>query len=156
MKIQGKLSTAAGVLLILLLASGAQAGTVAFDRSDLQRGTDIGMFPFEIIIGGHFKEMIPHSGFLAPFDVQALAILRGKEIVGIPLLGSGMFNFQASPGIFPTNLLGVAWVDWGLGLFRLLNIDQSRVKLSDEPLPAAAVLILVGLVALIALKGRRK
>ena len=98
MKIQGKLSTAAGVLLILLLASGAQAGTVAFDRSDLQRG----------------------------------------------------------PDIFPTNLLGVAGVDWDLGLFRLFNIDRSRVKLSDEPLPAAAVLILVGLVALIALKGRRK
>ena len=100
--------------------------------------------------------MIPHSGFLAPFDVQALSILRGKEIVGTPLLGSGMFNFQAGPGIFSTNLLWAAGVDWDLGLSRLLNIERFRVKLSDEPLPAAAVLILVGLVALIALKGRRK
>ena len=55
MKRQGKLSTAAGVLLILLLASIAQAGTVAFDRSDLQRGTDTGKFPFEIIIAGHLR-----------------------------------------------------------------------------------------------------
>jgi len=98
MKIQGKLGTAASVLLILLLAFGAQAGTVAFENTDLQRGTDIS----------------------------------------------------------PTNLLGVAGVDWDLGLFRFWDLDRSRGKVSDEPLPAAAVLILVGLVALIALKGRRK
>ena len=156
MKIQRKLSTAAGVLLILLLASGAQAGTVVFNRTDLQRGTDTGIFPFEVRIGGHFTEKLPHVEFLTSFAVQDVAILRGQEIVGLPLLGSGVFKFQARPRIFPTNLLGVAGGDWDLGLFRFWDPKRSRGKVSDEPLPAAAVLILVGLVALIALKGRRK
>ena len=148
MKIQAKLGTAAGVLLILLLASGAQAATLVFDKTGLQRGTDTGRFPLEILMDGHFKETLPDFEFLAPFDVRAQAILRGKEIVAPPLLGSGMF---------PTNLLGIAGREWDLGLFRLLDhLDRSRVKFSDEPLPATAVLILVGFVALIALKGRRK
>ena len=156
MKIQQQLGTAAGVLLILLLASGAQAWTVVFDKTDLQRGTDIGMFPFEIVKGPHFKEPLPDVEFLVPLDVLALAVLGGKEAVGNPLLCSGMSKFQIAPGIFPANVLGATGGDSDLNIFRLLGLNRFRVKMSDEPVPAGAVLILVGLIALIALKGRRK
>ena len=156
MKRKRKLSTTAGVLLILMLASGAQASTAVLDKIDFMRGTDTRMFPFEIIGGGHFKATLKDFEFTAPFEVLAPAILRGKEIVGTPLLGSGMFKLQATPGIFSANVRGVAGDLSDLSLFRVLDLSLSRLKSSDEPVPAGAVLILVGLIALIALKGRRK
>ena len=109
MKRKRKLSTTAGVLLILMLASGAQASTVVLGKIDFMRGTETRMFPFQIIGGGHFKATLTDFEFPAPFDVLAPAILRGKEIVGTPLLGSGMFKFQAAPGIFSANVHGVAF-----------------------------------------------
>jgi len=101
MKIRRKLRITAGVLLILMLASGAQAATVVLEEIDFMRATE-----------------------------------------------TGMFKFRAAPGIFPANVLGVAGDDSDLSL--------SRLKESDEPIPTAALLILVGLIGLIALKGRRK
>jgi hypothetical protein len=150
MKRKRKLSTTAGVLMILMLASGAQAATVVLDETDFMRGTERRMFPFEIIESGHFKATFTDLEFLA------LVILKGKEIIGDPFLGSGMFKFQADPGIFSANVLGVAGGVSDLSLFRILDLSLSRLKTSDEPVPAGAVLILVGLIALIALKGRRK
>jgi hypothetical protein len=144
------------VLLILLLASGAQAKTVVFDKSNLMQGTEKGMFPFGIIEGGHFKETLPDFEFLMPIDVLALAILRGKEMVGNPLLSSGMLKFQAVPGILPVNVIGVAGGDSDHSFFRLFDLSLFPLMVSDEPIPTGAVLILVGLIALIALKGRRK
>ena len=108
-KIKRKLRTTAGVLLILMLASGAQAATVVLDEIDF---------------------------------------MRGKE--------TRMFKFQAAPGIFDANVFGLAGDDSVLSLSRLLDLSLSRLKESDEPIPTAAILILVGLIGLIALKGRRK
>ena len=109
MKIRRKLRTTAGVLLVLMLASGAQAATVVLDEVDFIRGTE-----------------------------------------------TGMFKFRVAPGIFAANVLRVAGDDSDLSLFRLLDLSLSRLKESDEPIPTAALLILVGLIGLIALKGRRK
>ena len=85
--------------------------------------------------------------FLAPFEVLALVILGGTEIVGEPLLGPGMFKFQADPGIFNANVLGVAGGDPDLSLF--------RVEVSAVPVPATALLFASGLIALIALRRQR-
>jgi hypothetical protein len=48
MKINRMLRSTAGVLLILMLASGAQAATVVLDETDFMRGTETRNFPFEI------------------------------------------------------------------------------------------------------------
>ena len=109
MKIKRKLRTTAGVLLILMLASGAQAATVVLDKIDF---------------------------------------MRGKE--------TRMFKVQAAPGIFAAYVFGIAGDDSVFSLSRLLDFSLSRLKESDEPIPTAAILILVGLIGLIALKGRRK
>jgi len=156
MKRKRKLSTTAGVLLILMLASGAQASTAVLDKIDFMRGTDTRMFPFEIIGGGHFKATLKDFEFTAPFDVLAPAILKAMEIIGDPVLGTGMFKFQADPGIFAANVLGVAGDNSGFSLYRVLELSLSRLRESDGPMPTAALLILVGLIGLIALKGRRK
>ena len=156
MKIKRKLRTTAGVLLILMLALCAQTATVGLDETGCMRGTETRIFSFEIIEGGHFKATLPDFVFPAPFDVLTPAILKGKEIIGDPLLGVGIFNFQAGPGIYSANVLGLAGNDSDLSLFRVLDLSLARLKASDEPMPVAAVLILVGLIGLIALKGRRK
>ncbi len=67
-----------------------------------------------------------------------------------------MFKFQADPSIFIANVLGVAGDNSGFSLFRVLELSLSRLRESDGSMPTAALLILVGLVGLIALKGRRK
>lgn len=133
-----KLRTLAGVLLILMFASGAQAGTVVFDKTDFMRGTET---DFESLI---------------LFDVSERVIFKGLEIVRAPLLGSGMFNFQADPGIFTADANKVAGGGSVLNMPRLSDLGLSRLKVSDEPVPTIALLILVGLIALIALKGRRR
>jgi hypothetical protein len=156
MKIKRKLKTIARVLLILVCASGAQAATVVLDKTDLMRDTEIIRFSFEILGGGLFKAPLTDFDILAPIDVLDLANWKGTEIVGDLLLGSEMVKFQAGPAIFVANFFGIAEDGSNLGLFRLLNLSLSRVNPSDEPIPTAALLILVGLIGLIALKGRRK
>jgi hypothetical protein len=138
MKMKRKLRTIAGVLLILMFASGTQAVAVVLDKTDFMRGTETD-FEFQVL-----------------FDVPVLAILRGLEIVGAPLFGSGMFNFQAEPGISTADVNKVAGGGSVLSMPRLSDLGLSRLKVSDEPVPTIALLILVGLIALIALKGRRR
>lgn len=142
-----KLRTAAGVLLILMLASGTQASTLVLDEKYFVSGMETKMFSFEIIESGLFKATLTDFEFMAPFDVLALAILKGNEIVGPPLSAPGMFEFQADPGSFTANVLGVSGDDPDLSLF--------RVQVDTVPIPAPALLLASGLFALIGLRRRR-
>ena len=148
MKTKRKFGTVVGVLLILLLASGTQAATSVFKPTGFMRGTQTNMFRYEITDSGLLKAMLSGIQFLVPFDVQALANFKGKEIIGDPLSDSKVFKFQADLGVFTTNVPEIAWSASGLGLSRLTD--------SDEPIPTSALLLLVGLIALIAIKSRRK
>ncbi len=65
-------------------------------------------------------------------------------------------NFQTDPGISSANFLRLGSGGSVLNLSQFLDLSLSRFKFSDEPIPATALLVLVGLIALIALKGRRK
>ena len=133
-----KLGTLAGVLLILMIASDAQAAAVVLDKTGFMRRTETDF------------------GFLAPFGEPVLAILKGLEIGGAPLFCSGMFKFTAGPGILAADVNKVAGGSSVLSMPRLSDLGLSRLKVSDEPVPTIALLILVGLIALIALKGRRR
>lgn len=138
MKIKRKLRTLTGVLLILMFTSGAQAAMMIFNETDFMRGrkTDV--------------------EFLILFDVPAIAFIRGLEIVGAPPLGSGMFKFKADPGISPVDVNKAVGGGSALSIPRLSDLGLSRLKVSDEPVPTIALLILVGLIAFIAFKGRRR
>ena len=138
MKMKQKLRTLAGALLILMFASGAQTAAVDLDKTAFMRSTETDF------------------GFLAPFDEPVLDILRGLEIVGAPLFGSGMFKFTVEPGILAADVNKVTDGSSVLSMPRLSDLSLSRLEVSDEPVPTIALLILVGLIALIALKGRRR
>ena len=145
MKIKRNLRTAAGVLLVLMLAVGVQAATV-LDNVAFISGTERQMTEFEILDGGRFKATLTDLEFLAPFDVLALAITTGPDVVGT-LVGQGMFNFTADPGTFVANVLGIAGGDSDLSLYRL--------EVSAVPIPAPVLLFASGLIALITLRRRK-
>jgi hypothetical protein len=138
MGIKRTLKTLAGVLLILVFASGAQAATVVIHKTGFRHGTETG---FEI---------------LAPFGVPVPDILKGIKVVASSPLGSGMFKFQTDPVISTADVNKVTGGGAVLSMPRLSDLGLSKLKLSDEPVPTIALLILVGVIALIALKGRRK
>jgi hypothetical protein len=141
------LKVAAWILLIVVFAFGAQAATVVLDEKDFIRGRETRDYPFEIKEAGQFKATLTDLEFLAPFEILALVILEGTEIVGEPLLGHGMFKFQAEPGVFNANVLGVAGGNPDLSMF--------RVEVAAVPIPATALLFASGLIALIALRRQR-
>ena len=95
MKTNRKLRKAAGVLLIVMFASGALAATIILVDTAFMRSTESMVFPNKI-------------------------------------------------------------KDYDPNLFRFLDLDLFRLKGPEEPIPTPALLILVGLIALIALTGRRK
>jgi hypothetical protein len=143
MKIKRKLRTLTGVLLILMFTSGAQAATMIIDKTDSMRGRKT------------------EVEFLVLFDGPVMAFFRSLKIIGVPILVWGMLKFQSDPAISPVD---VNKVDAGkavgggsvLSIPRLSDLGLSKLKVSDEPVPTIALLILVGLIALIALKGRRR
>jgi hypothetical protein len=147
MNISSTLKKALWTLVIMMFAFGTQAATVVLDEADFMRGTEARLFPFEIQETGNFTATLTDLKFLAPFEVLALVILKGTDVVGQPLAGPGMFNFQADPGNFSANLLGVAGGDSDLSLF--------RVEVSAVPIPAPALLFASGLAALIAFRRQR-
>ena len=58
-----------------------------------------------------------------------------------------MFKFQAAPGIFNANVLGMAGGDPDLSML--------QVQVSTAPIPAPALLFASGLIALMALRRQR-
>ena len=145
MNINRTLKMAVWVLLILMLASGVQAATV-LDNVAFISGTSTQMSRFEIMDAGLFKATLTDLEFLSPFDVLALAITAGPEVVGT-LVGPGMFTFEADPGTFVANVFGIAGGVPDLSLY--------RVEVSAVPIPAPALLFASGLIALIALRRRQ-
>jgi hypothetical protein len=121
-----------------MFTSGAQAAKMIFDKTDSMPGrkTDV--------------------EFMVPFDGPVMALFRSLAIVGAPLFGSEMFKFQADPGNPPVDVHKAAGGGSALSIPRLSDLGLSKLKVSDEPVPTIALLILVGLIALIALKGRRR
>ncbi|UCF93061.1 MAG: hypothetical protein JSW39_02585 [Desulfobacterales bacterium] len=145
MKLRRKLEAAVVLLLMLMLATGAQAATV-LDAFDFISGTDTRVYPFEIMNAGPYQVTLTDFEFLAPFEVLLLAITTGTTVVDT-LVGPGVSTFQAAPGDFVANILGVAGEPFDLSSF--------RVQVAPVPIPATALLFSSGLIALIAVRRRR-
>ncbi len=143
MKLKRQLRTTAGVL-ILMFASGVQAATV-LDNVAFISGTETQMTEFEIMDSGLFQATLTDLEFLSAFDVLALAITTGPDVVGT-VVGSGMFTFAADAGTYVANVFGIAGGVSDLSLY--------RVQVAAVPIPATALLFSSGLIALIAMRRR--
>lgn len=156
MKTNRRLRKATGVILIVMLVSGALAATTIFDKINLMRGSETMVFPYNLFEGGYVKSTLAGLEFLALFDGLFLPCLKGKEVAGVPHSESTLFTYIVDPDIYTDGALKPAGSDSDPRLFRFLDLDLFRLKSPEEPIPTPALLILVGLIALIALKGRRK
>jgi len=143
-----KPGTAAGVLLILMFVCRLHAAAVVLDASEFMRSTKTRILAIEIIEKVQFYAIPPEFEFLLPFNASLLATLRFNKLAGENLPGSAFFKYQADSGTYATNFPGARADGPDLG--------QSRLEMSDEPIPTAAVLVLIGLIAFIALNRRRK
>jgi len=156
MKINRRLRKATGVILIVMFASGALAVTTILDKIDLMRGRETMVFPSNLIEGGYVKATLTSLEFPALFDVLVLPYMWGKEIARAPHSGSRLFGFTVDPDLSTAGALKPAGSDSDPRLFHFLDLDLFRLKGPKKPIPTPALLILVDLIALIALKGRRK
>ena len=95
-------------------------------------------------------------------DTQATTIvfkytdLKGMEVVGTSHSGSRMSTYLIDPDILTPGAPKPAANDSDSRLFQFLDLDLFRLRGPEEPIPVPAILVLVGLIALIALRGRRK
>ena len=144
------------MFLIVMLASVVQAATIMFENTDFTRSKESMVFPLNMMAGRHFETSPAGFEFPALFDVRSLTILKGGKVVGACHSGSRMSSYMIDSDILTSGAPKPAGSDSDPRLFRFLDIDLFRLKWPEEPIPAPALLILVGLIALIALKGRRK
>ncbi len=148
--------TMAGVFFILMLVSGAQAASVVLDRTQFMCEAEPELFSVKRVERGYFEPRTANLGFQAPSDAPDPIIPVGKQILREALSGSGMFNFRTDRRAFSAGVTEAGRDSSVFSISRLLDLSQLRLKVSDEPIPTVALLILVGLVAIIALKGRRR
>ena len=79
----------------------------------------INKFEFEIVDEGQYQTTLDDLEWPAPFDTLLLFVSTGVDVVGTPLVGPGMFTFDADPGIFMANIFGLAGGDFKLGYFNV-------------------------------------
>jgi hypothetical protein len=136
------------VLLILIFVCSVHTSAVVLDAADFVCNAEKGMLSMEIPERAHFKATLTEFELPAPFNFPALDTLRADDSVKDPLPGSAVFKYRTGRDIYATNLPGAGEAGPDTG--------QSRLQMSDEPVPTIAILVLVGLVAFIALNRRRK
>ena len=127
---------------MLMIAAEGMASTV-LDEDAFVTGAKFIDFEFEIVDGGQYQTTLTDYLFPAPFDTLLLFISTGMDVVGTPLVGPGMFTFDADPGIFMAHVLGLTGGDFKLGCF---NVE---VAATHVPVPPAILLLSSGLIGLI-------
>jgi hypothetical protein len=89
-------------------------------------------------------------------DFQQLTTINGNEIDTAFDFDWRMLEFESDPHITDDSLSNPTAKDSKSKLFGILDPALFRFQEPGEPIPIPAVLILVGLIALIALKRRRR
>ena len=156
MKIKRELRTTTGVFLILMLVSGARAASMDLDRTKFMCGAELELFSIERVERGYFEPRTADVDFPVPSVAPDPTISMEKQIFGVSFLGSGIFKFQTDRRFLAAGVTEAGGDGSVFSISRLFDLSKFNLKVSDEPVPTVALLILVGLVAIIVLKGRRR
>ena len=148
MKLKRRIGAVLGVILVLMIASAGMASTV-LDETAFVTGEERFAFEFEIVDGGQYQTTLTELEFPASLDTLLLFVSTGMDVVGTPLVGPGMFTFDADPGMFVANILGWAGGDFRLGAF---NVE---VAVAQAPVPPAMMLLASGLIGLFSMRRFR-
>lgn len=148
MKWKRRIGAGLGMLLMLMIAAEGMASTVLYEDAFVT-GAKFIDFEFEIVDGGQYQTILTDLEFPALFDTLLLFVSTGIDVVGTPLVGPGMLTFDADPGMFVANILGLAEGDFKLGAF---NVE---VAATHVPVPPAILLLTSGLIGLISIRRFR-
>lgn len=154
MKIKRKPESSAGVWLILMIAFIVQVASLVSDGIGYICLTETRTLPSEIMGDKCVKATLAEKEFRVP--LQTPVFLDGEETDGYLLPFLGIEKFQPTLGMGNTKNPTLLQARSERGLSQLLDYSLTRFKTFDEPIPTTALLVLAGLVAIIALRRRRK
>ncbi len=122
-----------------------QAATVVYDDFQVVSENTVFTTPFEVTQAGTYKAELVDFEYPAAFDILSLGITQDLTPLGFGF-GTGSFTFNVlSPGTLLAHLAAIPEAG-GQGIYAL--------QIMAIPLPAAAALLLSGLIGLVVV-GRR-
>ena len=152
----GRIYRKAAGLLMVILVSIAQTAPAAADKFDLRHGKLTIVTLSQIIADEDIRPPLASLRLAGLLDFLPLTIINGNEIDAALDFDWRMLDFKSDPHFTADSPPNPTANDSKPRLFGILDPDLFRFQEPGEPIPTPAVLILVGLIALIALKGRRR
>jgi hypothetical protein len=143
-------------LLLAIFISTAQTALAAADKIDLSHEKQT-MEPLsKIIADENIRPPLASLGLPCLHDFQQITNVNRNEINTAFDFDWKMLEFKSHPHLTVDSLPNSTANDSEPRLFGILDPALFRFQEPGEPIPIPAVLILVGLIALIALKRRRR
>lgn len=143
---------AAIVLSGFLLAGPVHAAMVAYENVGFIENKGFYNDAFKIDMAGTYKATLTDFVFPSSFDQLLFKVTTATDSLG-QLMAPGSFTFDALPGTYYANLVGVAGGPLDLGLF---GVQIESFTAPPVPIPAAIVLLASGLCVLGQMAWRRR
>lgn len=146
---------AAGLLLVVLI-SIAQTASTAADKIDLSHGKRTMVILSKMIADEDTRPRLVSLRLPGLLDFLPLTIINGNEIDAAFDFDWRVLEFKSDPHLTDDSSPNPTANDSEHRLNGNLDPALFRFQEPGEPIPTPAVLILVGLIALVALKRRRR
>lgn len=138
---------AAAALLATACLTNVHAATIVYEDVDFIKGTDTHSEMFTIKQAGAYQVTL--SDFQFPKKFSELDLLIGTSIApeSGKIHGPGMFTFNATPGTYWANVLGITDKPLDIGLYGI-RIEQIS-SVSAVPVPTSILMLGSALVAFV-------
>jgi len=136
------------LMAVGLMAVGpVHAALVAYEKVGFIEGKGYYSDAFQIDTGGSYKATLTDFDFPSLFGQLTIDVITATQSKG-KLAAPGSFVFDAQPGTYYANLLGVADGPINLGLFGVQIESMDFSPVAPIPVPAAIILLASGLCVL--------
>jgi len=136
----------AATLLAAASLTSAQAATIVYEDVDFIKGTDTRSESFTIKQAGSYQVTLSDFQFPKSFLDLDLWITESKAPVVGKIDKSGTFSFNATPGTYWANVLGITDKPLDIGLYGI-RIEQMSV--APVPVPTSILMLGSALVAFV-------
>ena len=140
-------NAAAAIFLAAACLTSAHAATIVYEDVDFIKGTDTRSELFTIEQAGSYQVTL--SDFQFPKSFLELDLLIGTSLApeSGKIHGPGAFTFNATPGTYWANILGITDKPLDIGLYGIRIEQLSQV--SAVPVPTSILMLGSALVAFV-------